>query len=63
MEVIGIILFCLISIWLGVGSSWLIICESRSYKPKPSIREEEELDLMYSFCPEYGQRLDWRVEE
>jgi hypothetical protein len=34
MEVIGIILFCLISIWLGVGSSWLIICESKSYKPK-----------------------------
>ena len=24
---------------------------------------EEELDLMYSFCPECGQRLDWRVEE
>ena len=24
---------------------------------------EEELDLMYSFCPECGQRLDWRVKE
>lgn len=20
---------------------------------------EEELDLMYSFCPECGQRMDW----
>jgi hypothetical protein len=41
MEVIGIILFCLISIWLGVGSSWLIICESKSYKPKPSITKQK----------------------
>jgi hypothetical protein len=24
---------------------------------------EGELDLMYSFCPECGQRLDWSVEE
>ena len=42
MEVIGIILFCLITIWLGVGSVWLIICESKSYKPKSSIREMED---------------------
>ena len=24
---------------------------------------DEELDLMYSFCPECGQRIDWSVEE
>ena len=32
MEGIGIILFCLIAIWIGVGSIWLSLAEDKEDK-------------------------------
>ncbi len=32
LEVIGIILFCLIAIWLGVGSIWLSLAKDKEDK-------------------------------
>ena len=36
-------------------------CPNDSYEVGWGVPEEEP-DLMYSFCPECGQRIDWRVE-
>ena len=43
MEVIGIILFCLISIWLRVGSSWLIILNQNHINQTIYNKAEDEI--------------------
>lgn len=64
MEVIGIILFCLISIWLGVGSIWLSLAKDKGARAGHTgiytIYRDKAAKPVKIKC---GQRLDWSVEE